>query len=453
MSNPNVLLVVLDCVRARNTSLHGYRRDTTPVLNEFAETATTYTQARSPAGWSLPSHASILTGVSPAVHQMQITDRLEAGHTIFEELSNRGYQTAVFSENPYLTIHNSELRVAFDEVVTEKDEEQQESDSHDGVDGFWYANRFKRWLAERTDPWAACINLMDAHTPYETRTEYDDWQDEFAQAIHDQLPFKWRWNVYGGDIPPTVVYPLRRLYDGAIKQADAAFGRVLETLENDGCLDDTLVVVTADHGDGFAESTAVDGDPIPLMHGMGTHEVVYHVPLLVKAPWQTDAKKITSLADLSKFPNVVESALAEDTNIDPGWFVADNGQVVSFQAAPNAQEAEKARKFTDNPERYLQELSIVYTDGPENSVYKYASWGGSSYTAQVRNTTAEEISPDATGPCSTPPFEVAERIATESSEQISVPLEEGDGNLDKYDNDDELENIDVKQRLKDLGYL
>jgi arylsulfatase A-like enzyme len=387
---------------------------------------------------------------------MQITDRLEAGNTIFEELSSRGYQTAVFSENPYLTVHNSDLRVAFDEVVTETDNQNEkvdDTDDHTTADGFWYTDQFEKWLAGQTDDWAACINLMDAHTPYETRPEYDDWRDEFAQAIHDQLPFKWRWKVYGGDIPPTVVYPLRRLYDGAVKQADAAFGRVLEVLEDDGCLDETLVVVTSDHGDGFAEPTAVDGDPLPLMHGMGSHEVVYHVPLLVKAPGQTDAKSITSLADLSNFPEVVEAALADDTKMDPGWFEANNEQVVTFQAAPNAQEAEKARKFTDNPERYLQELCIVYTDGPGNSVYKHASWGGSSYTAQVHNTTTEDIAPDATGPCSTPPFEVAERIAAGSSQQISVPLPQGEGDLDKYDNDDELENIDVEQRLKDLGYL
>jgi len=388
---------------------------------------------------------------------MQITDRLQAGNTIFEELADEGYQTAVFSENPYLTVHNSDLRVAFDKIVTEKDNETQGTGSTndtDSVDGFWYADQFGEWLGEQMNRWAACINLMDAHTPYETRTKYDNWHDEFAQAIHDQLPFKWRWNVYGGDIPPTVVYPLRRLYDGAIKQADAAFGRVLEVLEDNNYLDDTLIVVTADHGDGFAEPTAVDGDPIPLMHGMGTHEVVYHVPLLVKAPGQTNAKKITSLADLSKFPSVVDSAVAGNTNHDPGWFVSDNDQVVSFQAAPNAQEAEKARKFTDNPERYLQELCIIYTDAPGNSVYKHASWGGSSYTAQVHNTTAESIPTDATGPsCSDPPLEVAKGIAAEASEQISVPLEEGEGDLDKYDNDEELENIDVKQRLKDLGYL
>lgn len=456
MSDANVLLVVLDCVRARNTSLHGYRRKTTPVLEEFAESATTYTQARSPAGWSLPSHASILTGVSPAEHQMQITDRLEAGHTVFEDLSEQGYETAVFSENPYLTVHESNLRTAFDEVVTETDNETRGADGDDEsvtVDGFWYADRFAEWLGDREDSWAACINLMDAHTPYETRAEYDDWRDEFATAIHEQLPFKWRWGVYGGSVPPTVVYPLRRLYDGAVKQADAAFGRVLEALEADGALDETLVVVTADHGDGFAEPTAVEGDPMPLMHGMGTHEVVYHVPLLVKAPGQTESSRITSLSDLSRFPAVVETAQSSDESADPGWFTAEDGRVVTYQAPPNAQEAEKARRFTDDPDRFLQEMSIVYTDGPGNSVYKHASWGGASYAAQVSGTTAEAVSPDADGVCSTPPLEVARGVAAAGTAQISVPLEEGEDELDKYDNDDELEDIDVTQRLEDLGYL
>lgn len=456
MQNTNILLVVLDCVRARNTSLHGYRRTTTPVLEEFANSATMYSQARSPAGWSLPSHASILTGISPANHRMQITDQIQKGNSIYEKLSDAGYDTAVFSENPYLTVHASNLRTAFDEVVTEKDDEPSSMDSGDStaaVDGFWYANRFGDWLDGREEPWAACINLMDAHTPYETRSKYDNWHDEFAEAIHNQLPFKWRWGVYGGSVPPTVAYPLRRLYDGAVKQADAAFGHVLERLKEAGAMDDTLVVVTADHGEGFAEPTAVDGDPIPLMHGMGTHEVVYHVPLLAKAPGQTESKKMTSLADLSKFPDVVESAIATDISVDPGWFVAEDGQVVSFQAAPNAQEAEKARQFTDNPDRFLQEMSIVYTDGPGNSVYKHASWGGASYQAHITGTATEDVDIDTDGVCTTPPLDVANKIAAAATVQISEPLEDGENELEKYDNDEELENIDVQQRLKDLGYL
>lgn len=456
VSNYNILLVVLDCVRARNTSLHGYRRNTTPVLEEFAESATVYTQTRSPAGWSLPSHASILTGVSPAVHRIQITDRLEEGHTVFEDLAEQGYDTAVFSENPYLTVHASNLRAAFDDVITEEDSETRginQGDTDDNVDGFWYADRFGEWLDERNGEWAACINLMDAHTPYETRPEYDDWRDDFAETIHRQLPFKWRWGVYGGSVPPTVAYPLRRLYDGAIKQADAAFGRVLEKLEAKEQLEDTFVVVTADHGEGFAEAPAVDGDPLPLMHGMGTHEVVYHVPLLAKAPGQTESKTKTSLADLTRFPAAVESAVSSNVSADPGWFVADDGCVVSFQAEPNAQEAQKAQKFTDNPDLFLQEMSIVYTDGPDDSVYKHASWGGSSYTARIDGTATEAVSSGVDAVCSTSPLRVADKIAEEEPEQISIPLEEGEDELEKYDNDDKIENIDVKQRLEDLGYL
>jgi len=456
MSDTNVLLVVLDCVRARNTSVHGYRRRTTPVLEEFAETATTYTQARSPAGWSLPSHASLLTGVSPAAHRMQITDRLREGHTVFEDLSARGYDTAVFSENPYLTVHASDLRTAFDEVVTERDDETRgisEDDPDSTVDGFWYADRFGEWLDDQDGNWAACINLMDAHTPYETRPEYDDWQDSFAEAIHDQLPFKWRWAVYGDSVPQSVAYPLRELYDGAIKQADAAFGRVLELLDSAGAAEETLVVVTADHGDGFGELPAAAGDPIPLMHGMGTHEVVYHVPLLTRAPGQTEARTVSSLADLSRFPAVVETALSGGDTPDPGWFTADDGRVVSFQAAPNAQEAEKARQFTENPERFLQEMSIVYTDGPGDSVYKHASWGGETYAARIRGTAIDSIPPETDGVCTDDPLAVADGIAAGTTARISEPLDDGEDELDKYDNNEEIANVDVEQRLEDLGYL
>lgn len=454
MPDPNVLLVVLDCVRARNTSLHGYRRKTTPKLESFAERANTYTQARAPAGWSLPSHASLLTGFSPAAHRMQITDRLLDDTTVFDTLAMDGYETAVFTENPYLTVHPSNLNAAFDRVVTERPSETEDvtaEETRNAVDGFWYADQFGDWVAEQDGPWGACVNLMDAHMPYDTRAEYDEWEDSLATAIHDELPLKWRWAVYGGTAPPSLVGPLERLYDGAIRQADAAFGRVIEWLEASGELENTFVVVTADHGEGFGEPAALDGEPDPLLHGMGCHEVLYHVPLLAKAPGQTVGKRIETLADISRFPAAVDTVRDGDSGAE--LFTPENGRVVAFQAAANGQEASKAEQFTDTPQMYLQELAIVYTDAPEGGINKYAAWGEQTYVAHISHTTPEptDVDPSAISP--EPPMAVADEIAAAATESVVEPMSPEEASLDEYETDDELESIDIEQRLRDLGYL
>lgn len=89
---PNILLVVMDSVRASNTSLYGHENETTPFLESLAESSTVYEQARSSGSWSLPSHTSLFTGYNVAEHGIvEPENRLEEGHTIFETLRDEGY--------------------------------------------------------------------------------------------------------------------------------------------------------------------------------------------------------------------------------------------------------------------------------------------------------------------------------------------------------------------------
>lgn len=116
-SRPNVLLVVLDSVRAMNCSLHGAPRATTPFLDRFATEARTYTQARAPSNWSLPSHVSLLTGLETHEHGVTVHDALRPGNTVFDDLAAAGYATGVFSENGFLTGDAFGLSAAFRTVV------------------------------------------------------------------------------------------------------------------------------------------------------------------------------------------------------------------------------------------------------------------------------------------------------------------------------------------------
>ena len=151
---PNVLLVVLDSTRARNCSLYGYRRRTTPFLDSLAAESTVYTQARAPSNWSLPSHVGLFTGLETHEHRVTVHDRLRPGNTVFEALADRGYDTGLFTENGFLASHAVGLHEAFDTVRTVPTEYRAAYDTGDinpGPDGFYYADQFDAWDDENID--------------------------------------------------------------------------------------------------------------------------------------------------------------------------------------------------------------------------------------------------------------------------------------------------------------
>mgnify|MGYP002278703436 CR=1 FL=1 len=358
----NVLLVVLDTVRAKNTSLHGHANRTTPFLDEFArERATWFTQARAPAARSLDSHVSLLTGYPVAEHGVTgATDRLEPGHTVFETLSERGYRTGVFSENNWLTDVDAGIKDAFDHVdgprnvpfpealdptsfvvehgqgaYTEFLREALRSDSPmkavaNGATlklGGEYANRLPRslrpptttpggeyldllleWIDSGTGQWAACLNLMDAHHPYEPGTEYDEWGGNRCRELQDEFDdVKWEFN--GGQRPWWQRRALEGLYDGTIRQLDAVVERLVEELRARGEFEETLLVITSDHGEGFGEPSRVRPDTRVASHSDGLHEVLLHVPLVVKFPGQSDGRRITDAATVTGFSESVRRTL------------------------------------------------------------------------------------------------------------------------------------------------
>jgi arylsulfatase A-like enzyme len=115
----NYLFIIMDSVRAQNVGHLGYERNTTPSLDEFAESATVYTQARSPDVWSLPSHVSMFTGLHTPEHGIRsFTSSLAPENTVFDDLRTEGYDTACFSTNQFLTDSNFGLADAFDQVYS-----------------------------------------------------------------------------------------------------------------------------------------------------------------------------------------------------------------------------------------------------------------------------------------------------------------------------------------------
>lgn len=373
-AGPNVLLVVLDSVRARSCSLYGAARSTTPYLASFAEEATTYLQARAPSNWTLPSHVSLFSGLGAHEHRVTVHDRLQPGNTVFEWLSNQGFATGLFTENGFLSSHEVGIKDCFETVVPMPEEYPEEYDTtalNPGPDGFYYADQFLDWSDGVNGPWAACVNVMDAHRPFEPRTEFDRWGDEEAAALQADLDPRWEWAFHGGDRPYWQLKGLEALYAGGIRQVDAVLARLLGTLRNRDVLEETLVVVCGDHGDGFGEPGQIPGEPRAVSHIVPMQESLLHVPLVVRAPEQQTGDRVHKPAALTQFPDVVRGYVKGDSP-DQG-FVAET--VRSVKQPVTADLRERFERHCERVSPFISESRAVYTDGPGKAVRKRYYWG------------------------------------------------------------------------------
>lgn len=415
---PNVLLVILDSVRAKNTSLHGYERETTPFLASLGEEATVYEQARTPGVASNPSHASIFTGLH--VEEHCLTDRtksLEPGHSVYEALREEGYETGVFSQNTFLTQaamgfeagfgtiesgleyrlpfpealdpmelsgdgnkytnfaksvveHRSPFRSLYNgvfEMLPSTIPERLPSGLRGGrISGDVYIDLLLEWLSERDGPWAACVNLMDAHTPYLPAPEHRRW--DLPAGARDPGEYETSpWYYFGNPSERGELDVLETLYDGCIREADTAVERLVTELRTRGVYDDTLVVITADHGEGFGERC--EGREVPTIgHGVsgGIAEEVLHVPLLVKYPEQTASEVVEQPASPVEFPTVVDNVLGDSWERDD--FVPE-GPVRSAMLGMNTAVADAASEYLDDLSPFRSAARVRY-DWEDGTVIK-----------------------------------------------------------------------------------
>ncbi|MFB6196931.1 MAG: sulfatase-like hydrolase/transferase, partial [Halobacteriaceae archaeon] len=257
MTRPNILLIILDGVRAKNTSLLGHDRQTTPELNSFANSATAYERAFAPSNWSLPSHTSIFTGYQVPEHRITVQyDTLESGHSIWDQLSfEYGYNTGLFSQNEFIAAEQFGLSAGFNTVVgpvsareypfqnatdpsrielTGAPSRQQirevVSDSkplrslinfathslqNTAVrieDSFVrlprlpigpnyrspaqvHTNEFLDWQASQDGPWAACLNFMDANMMHTPWPAPNQWAGPLQERILREVS-NLRWDFH-----------------------------------------------------------------------------------------------------------------------------------------------------------------------------------------------------------------------------------------------------------------
>lgn len=479
---PNVLLLVLDSVRAKNTSIHNHHSNTTPFLAEFAQTATCYRQARAPSTTSITSHASLFTGLHVNEHRItSSTAEAKSGATIFEYLNNKyDYRTGVFSENVWITDVDIGLNTGFGTIVGPQDIPYPEAlnprtfVSHEGAGNFiqyfkeclrddqtvkglangvftklssdyprlvpnfvdssspgnLYADEFLNWVDNTQNNWAACVNLMDAHLPYKPQAEHDIWGDKSLHKIEDKAVDQ--WELHCGNDKWWRQKAREALYDGAIHQADSHVKRIVDGLKKRDVLDETLIIVTSDHGEGFGESSRIRPARI-AGHNVSVHEVLLHVPLVVKYPGQKGGKIIDSVATLTKFPGVVKDVINGEPSSD--GFVPDRPVVASsYRIEDDESLQERALRHCDDLSAFESPTHVVYEDG--YPVRKYITWKDREATVEVRNAQDSYKVSDSGG------RKVREIFESMEEKEIRMKGETA-GNIDD----------ETYEKLQDLGYL
>jgi arylsulfatase A-like enzyme len=337
---PNVLLITLDTVRAQSLSLYGYDRPTSPELQRWAKKGVTFRNALSPSSWTLPSHASLFTG--HYCHELTAGWREPLGHdcrTLAEALRERGYHTAGFVGNTRFVSEETGLTRGF---VHYEDYGHRPGDFVNsatllskplgrplvrmGLDYYDVPGRksaeevneeFLGWLSGRGGdrPFFAFLNYLDAHDPYLPRTPFEA---EFGPPLSGQDQFlmsKW-WPVVKQDLGEEYVDAAVRAYDHCIAYLDHHIGRLLDELQRRGALDNTLVIITADHGEQFGEHGC-------FIHANSLYRQVVHVPLVIvypgKVPAGTVVKEPVTLRDV---PATVMDLLEADPEFPGGSLAA-----------------------------------------------------------------------------------------------------------------------------------
>jgi len=358
---PNVLLIVLDTVRADRMSLYGYGRDTTPALARLASRGVTFDRARSTAPWTLPSHSSMMTGRWRHELSAGMNSPLDdARPTLAEYLAGRGFATAGFVSNTTYAGAETGLDRGFarfeDHCLSFQDvlwttaigrrilcpwfaPQARCSDGHPNDHHRKDAARIRRdflnWI-DRDEkvgrPFFAFLNLFDAHNPYLPPADFEPRFGIRPESEHDLKLFE-RWFITDKTrLSPRDTKLVSDAYDDCLAYLDAQVDGLLCDLAVRGRLDDTLVIITADHGEHFGEHGLYG-------HASSLYDQELRVPLLMLLPNAAHSgRNVADAVSLRDLPATVVDVLGlADGAPFPGRSLArywSNEQGSAGQAEP-----------------------------------------------------------------------------------------------------------------------
>ncbi len=334
MRRPNIVVVLLDTLRADHLSCYGHSRDTSPALSRLAEEGTLFEQAVSPAAWTPPAHASLFTGTFPSRHGVDRSNLVLGPdlEPLPHVLRRHGYRTYAVSSNYWLSretcfdrgfdrfVHSWQLvqtsgtnaPLARQQAKSALGLERLERAAEEGGFSRWYAGllnstyekatqklrkrynawddgawrvcaQARRWLGEWSsseEPFFAFLHFMEPHIRYAAPGSYRHRHlprgvpGARAERVNQD---PWKFLTGRSEMTEEDFDLLGRLYDGEISYVDQRVRQIVEMLRTARLLDDTLLVVTSDHGENLGDHGFMD-------HAYCLYDTLLRVPLIMRGP-------------------------------------------------------------------------------------------------------------------------------------------------------------------------
>ena len=434
-NRPNIILLTVDALRADHCSGSEYDRETTPFLDSYRQTAIDFRQAVSVSSHTREAMPPLLSGYRPArfaANGFQATgDPLVA-----ERLRDAGYATGGFHSNPYLSraygFHRG-FQMFYDDLLLGQNKflalAQRALEKFVFKRGEYYARadeinrRSLKWLDSVDDdqPIFLWNHYMDTHGPY--HAPECRWADQSLSASDAESLYRRSWQE-----PDSISENEQRLlldsYDDEIRWLDDQLASFFDELRKRKLLDDSLVIVTADHGDAFGE------------HGYYTHPRYLHdsllrVPLIVSPPDGATGTVESQVSTLDVVPTI--TACAElDADLPGTRLIGEDGQLTAghetvFASATGENEDEGIRRFAG---RRLDAKVIIEVNQSD----------GETIGSQAFDLTADSNGTDA--------------IAADQYPDLLAETEAyADGRLEVREVDNEKSaDGDIQERLEALGY-
>lgn len=393
----NVVLISIDTCRADHLGCYGYKRPTTPNIDAVARESVQFQNALSPVPITTPAHCSMLTGTYPPTHGVRLNNgqRLaDSNVTLAETLQEAGYQTAAFIGGFPLDAQFG-LNQGFDTYDCEFTKKSETSSSHSERSAEQVSLPALAWLDQHSaKPFFLFLHYYDPHLSYKPPEPYA--------------------TTYADD-----------LYAGEIAYVDHWIGQIVDRLRALKVYDDTLLIITADHGEGL-------GDHGERAHCIFIYQSTQHVPLIVRAPHGRKGGRFdgrVSLVDL--MPTVLDLAglktpeRVEGTSLREGL----EGRPASGTPRPLYCESLQAAQFQCSPLNGIMQGSWKYIRAPRQELYDL-----SRDATEMQNVFAKEA-------------QVAERLR----ERLETMLQEMESAAAPQE--DAAVDPDAVKRLQSLGYV
>jgi arylsulfatase A-like enzyme len=456
-SRPNIILISLDTTRADHLSVYGYARSTTPNLEAFAKSATLYRHAYANGDMTLPTHASMLTGLfanqhgahpdrsvftSIAANVPTLPELLRAaGYRNYAVVANHGFLDPVFG---FARGFDTYLIPRPNPVVGHRQTYLLRMGLYKLTLPLLWTQAMRRYftadeiaasgeaLAARAGPhpFFLFLNFMDPHRPWVSSGRFRDMFPAYDQSF-DQMTIRgFEEEVIAGrrTVTPEERTKMHAAYDGGIAYLDDALGRLFARLRQQPWYDASLIFITADHGELFGEKGLIE-------HGHSVDQGLTSIPLLIKFPGQSQPQTIDSpVSQIDIFNTALAAAKiplpgprpgSDLAATDPGATSA-TGRIIIAESYPNDAFIMLNKKL-DRMERALMQgpWKLIRSNRGRRELYNM-----STDPAETKNLYA--IHPEIAGQLNTL---LTNYLASKTATESKAPADP-----------------EILQRLKSLGY-